>query len=67
MPFTDTTANTGPRANDLHLAGVAGFGPVTLMDADHAATLTGNRVEIIFVDPQSFNVDYTGVLETLST
>lgn len=67
MPFTDTSADADSRANNLHPAGVAESGPVTFMDADHAATLAGNRVEIDFVDLQSFNADYTSMLATSAT
>ena len=57
MPFTDVSADTGPGADDPHPTGVAGRSPSAFMDADHTATAARAGVEIIVVDPQSFDVD----------
>ena len=57
MPFTDVSADTGPGADDPHPTGVAGRSPSAFMDADHTATVARAGVDIIVVDPQSFNVD----------
>jgi hypothetical protein len=59
MPFTDMSADMGSGANDPHPAGVAGCSPLTFMDADHTATMACAGADIIFVDPQPFNVDGT--------
>ena len=58
MPFTDVSTDTGSGADYPHPAGVAGRSPLTFMDADHStATAACAGVEIIFVDPEPFNVD----------
>ena len=67
MPFTDVSADTGSRADDPHPAGVAGRSPLTFMDANHTATMACVGVEIIFVDPQPFNVDGASTSGTSAT
>lgn len=68
MPFTNMGADaSSSRANDPHPAGVAGFGPLTFVDDNHVTTRTRDRVEIIFVDPEPFNVDCTSTLATSVT
>ena len=67
MPFTGVSADAGSGADDPHLAGVAGRSPSTFMDADHTATVACTGGEIIFVDPQPFNVDGIGTLGTSVT
>ena len=67
MPFTDVCADTGSRADDPHPAGVAGRSPLTFMDANHTATMACVGVEIIFVDPQPFNVDGASTSGTSAT
>ena len=57
MPFTDVCTDTGSGADDPHPAWVAGHSPSAFVDADDIATAACAGVEIIIVDPQSFNVD----------
>ena len=65
--FTDVSTDMGSGAHDPHPTGVSGLGPLTFVDADHTATLASAGVEIVFVDPQPFNVDGTSSLATSST
>ena len=61
MPSTDVCTDTGSGADDPHSAGVAGRSPLTFVDADETATVACAEVEIIIVDPQSFNVGGTSL------
>ena len=67
MPFTDVSTDMGSGANDPHPAGVAGPSPSTFMDVDHTATVACAGEEIIFVDPQPFNVDGRSTSGTSAT
>ena len=68
VPFADVNTDVGFGANDPHPAGVAGLGPVTFVDADHTTTrLASAGVEIVFIDPQPFNVEGTSTLATSAT
>ena len=59
VPFSDVSTNMGSAANYPHPARVAGYGPLTLVDADRTATLSSADVEIISIDQDPFNVDGT--------
>jgi hypothetical protein len=67
VPFMDVSTDAGPGANDPHPTGVAELGPLTFMDANHTATMASASVEIVFIDPQPFNVDGTNTLPMSST
>lgn len=67
VPFLDVGTDVGSGTNDPHFAGVAGFGPPALMDADHGIILAGAGEEILLVDPHPSDVDGASTLETSAT
>ena len=67
VPFTDMSADVGPGANYPHPTRVAGYGPLTFVDADHTITLSSTGVEVFFIDQGPLNVDGTGTLVVSAT
>lgn len=67
MPFPDVSTDTGSGANDPQPAGIAGLGPLTLVDADYTTSLTCTGGEIIVVDPQPIDVDCRSTSATPAT
>ena len=43
VPILDVSTDAGSGTNDPHVAGIAGFGPPALVDADHRIILASTR------------------------